>query len=78
VALERIKLERAELRQRISARVVELAVAWVRAKRDAENTELSPFEREDASMRALEAFLALDATTGGAATELLRAAATPP
>jgi hypothetical protein len=74
VAIERVKLERAELRQRLAARVVELAVAWMRAKRASTNVDLLPEEREEATMRMLEAFLALDATTGGAATELLHVA----
>lgn len=75
VAIERMRIERAELRQRVAARVVELALAWLRARRAATNPDLLPEEREEATMRALEAFLALDATTAGAATELLRVTA---
>ena len=71
VGIERVKLDRAELKQRVSSRIVELTIAWSRARRAAQNPDLLPVEREEAAMTAMEAILALDAFTGGAATELL-------
>jgi hypothetical protein len=72
VAIERVKLDRAELKQRLASRIVELTITWSRARRASTNVDLLPQEREEAAMVALEAVLALDAFTGGAATELLR------
>ena len=73
VAVERVRLERIDKRHRLGAEVVELALAWQRARRAAVDPDLLPQEREDAAMRAIESFLALDALTVGAATRLLRA-----
>jgi len=71
VGIERVKLDRAELKQRLASRIVELTIAWTRGRRAAANLDLLPQEREEAAMMAMEAMLALDAFTGGAATELL-------
>jgi hypothetical protein len=71
VGIERVKLDRAELKQRLASRIVELTIAWTRGRRAAANVDLLPQEREEAAMVAMEAILALDAFTGGAATELL-------
>jgi hypothetical protein len=73
VAIERIRLERAELRQRLAARVIELALAWLRACRAAEEPALLEPDRELARATATEALLALDALSGGAASKLLSA-----
>jgi hypothetical protein len=71
VALERIRLERAELKQRISAKVLDLVLRHQRAKRAANNPDLLPAERDEAAVSAVETLLALDAITGGAATPIL-------
>lgn len=71
IAIERVRLERAELRQRLAARVIELALAWLRARRAAEDPSLLGPDRELARDTATEALLALDALTGGSATRLL-------
>jgi hypothetical protein len=75
LAIERVRLERAELRQRIAARVIELALAWLRARRAADDPALLGPDRELARATAVEALLALDALTGGAASRSLGAAA---
>lgn len=71
IAIERMKLERAELRQKIAAKVVELVLRWQRARRAANDPSLLDSERDEAAVSAVEALLALDALTGGAATSLL-------
>lgn len=75
VAIERVRLERAELRQRLAARVIELTLAWLRACRAAEEPALLEPDRELARATAAEALLALDALSGGAASKLLSAGA---
>ena len=72
VAIERLKLDRAELRQRVSARVIDLALSWQRARRASANVDLLPQEREEAAAVAIESLLALDAYTGGQASLLLK------
>jgi hypothetical protein len=71
VAIERIRVERLELKQRISARVVELTIRWQRARRAANDPELLPAERDEAAIVAVESLLALDVLTAGAATPIL-------
>ncbi|MFI5302086.1 MAG: hypothetical protein ACHREM_28680 [Polyangiales bacterium] len=70
VSLERLRLERIELRQRIAARVVDLFVAWLRARAKATDATTS-VEREAARLLELEARATLDAYTDGAAGPLL-------
>lgn len=71
VAIERIRLERAELKQRISAKVLDLVLRFQRARRAASDPELLGHERDEASLTAVECLLALDALTGGTATPIL-------
>ncbi len=71
VAIERIRLERAELKQRISGKVLDLLLRFQRARRAANDQELLAHEREEAALTAVESLLALDALTGGAASPLL-------
>ena len=71
LALERLKLERAELKQKVAAKVIDLTFRWHRARRAAGDLELLPFEREEAALIAVESLLALDAYTGGEASKLL-------
>ncbi len=71
VAIERIRVERTELKQRIAGKVVELAIRWQRARRAANDPELLPAERDEAAIVAVECLLGLDALTGGAATSIL-------
>lgn len=71
VAIERIRVERTELKQRIASKVVELAIRWQRARRAANDPELLPAERDEAAIVAVECLLGLDALTGGAATSIL-------
>lgn len=71
VAIERIRLERAELKQRISAKVLDLLLRFQRARRAALDQDLLAHERDEAALVALESLLALDALTGGAASKLL-------
>ena len=73
VAIERIRLERTELKQRIAGRVVELAIRWQRARRAANDPELLPAERDEAAIVAVECLLGLDALTGGVASSILLA-----
>ncbi len=77
VAIERVRLERAELRQRLASRIIELALAWLRARRAAEDPSLLGPDRELAAATAGEAQIALDALTGGAASKLLGGAPAP-
>lgn len=71
VAIERLREGRREQRTKLTARVVELAIRWQRAERAASDPRLLDGERDDAALDALEAALALDALTGGAAGPLL-------
>jgi hypothetical protein len=71
VALERLRVERTELRERLVTRVVELFVRWNRARRAANDERASELEREEAALSAAECVLALDALTDGRATRLL-------
>lgn len=71
VAIERIRVERTELKQRIASKVVELAIRWQRARRAANDPELLPAERDEAAIVAVEALIGLDALTGGAASSIL-------
>lgn len=71
VAIERIRLERTELKQRISAKVLDLLLRFLRARRAANDQELLAHERDEAALAAVESLLALDALTGGAASALL-------
>lgn len=71
VAIERIRLERAELKQRISAKVLDLVLRYQRARRSAIDPDLLPRERDEAAIQAVESLLALDTLTGGAATGIL-------
>jgi hypothetical protein len=71
VAIERIRLERTELKQRIAGKIVELAIRWQRARRAANDPELLPAERDEAAIVAVECLLGLEALTGGAATSIL-------
>jgi hypothetical protein len=72
VSLERLRLERIELRQKIAARVVDLFVSWLRARARAHDAH-SPQERDAATLLELEARATLDAFTDGAAGKLLAA-----
>jgi hypothetical protein len=71
VAIERIRVERAELKQRIATRVVDLCLRFQKARRASNDPTLLESEREDAAIAAVEAVVALDALTGGAASALL-------
>ncbi len=71
IAVERMKLERAELRQRISGKVVDLVLRWQRARRAANDPSLLDSERDEAAITAVETLLALDAVTGGVASTVL-------
>jgi hypothetical protein len=71
VAIERIRLERAELKQRISSKVLDLLLRFQRARRAANDEALLAHEREEAALVAVESLIALDALTGGAASPLL-------
>lgn len=71
VALERIRVERTELKQRITHRVIELATRWQRARRTAADPDALPRERDEAAAVEVESVVALDALTGGLATPIL-------
>jgi hypothetical protein len=71
VAIERIRLERAELKQRIAMRVVDLCLRWQKARRSASDPTLLETERDEAAIVAVEAMVALDAMTQGTASALL-------
>ncbi|MBI2393465.1 MAG: hypothetical protein HYV09_28045 [Deltaproteobacteria bacterium] len=71
VAIERIRLERLELKQRLTSKVIDLALRWQRARRAASDPELLPVERDEAAAITVECLLALDAMTGGAASSIL-------
>lgn len=71
VPLERLRLERLELKQKIATRVIELVVRWAKADRLSRDSLLLDIEREAAAATALEALAALDAYTGGLASRLL-------
>jgi len=71
VAIERIRVERLELKQRIAGKVVDLTIRWQRARRAANDAELLPAERDEAAIVAVECLLALDALTNGGATSIL-------
>jgi len=71
VSIERLKLDRAELKQKVASRVIDLTLRWQRARRAAADSDRLPVEREEAALVATEALLALDAYTDGAATKLL-------
>ncbi len=71
VAIERIRLERADLKQKVTMRVIEFLLKWQRARRASSDPNLLDAERDEAAVVALETLLALDAITGGAASVLL-------
>lgn len=71
VPIERLRLERLELKQKIATRVIELVVRWAKAQRASRDTLLLDVEREAAAATALESLAALDAYTGGLASKLL-------
>lgn len=71
VAIERLRVERAELKQRISAKVLDLVLRFQRARRAANDGELLPRERDEAAIVAVECLIGLDAITGGMATGIL-------
>ena len=71
VAIERIRVERADLKQRISAKVLDLVLRFQRARRAANDADLLPHERDEAAIAAIESLIALDALTGGSATSIL-------
>ena len=71
VAIERVKLDRAELRQRTTSRVIDLVVRWSRAHRTAVDAGVHPVERAEAQWTATETLLALDAITRGEASSIL-------
>ncbi len=71
IALERLRLERLELKQKIATRIIELVVRWAKAERASRDTLLLDVERDAAAATALECLAALDAFTGGLATKLL-------
>jgi hypothetical protein len=70
IAIERIRVERAELKQRIATRVVDLSLRFQKARRAAADPTLLESERDEAAIAAVEAVVALDAMTGGAASAL--------
>ncbi|HSN98705.1 MAG TPA: hypothetical protein VLS89_10490, partial [Candidatus Nanopelagicales bacterium] len=65
VALERLRRERAEAQRRLMDRVLELLFAWQRAGAREADPGLSPEERVEATLAALEAEATLDVLTGG-------------
>lgn len=71
VALERIRVERSELKQRLTTKIIELALRWQRARRAANDPDALPHDRDEAMALTLESTLALDALTGGAASTIL-------
>lgn len=71
VAIERIRVERSELKQRLTGRVLELALRWQRARRAVADPDALPHDRDEAAAIAIESLVALDALTGGAASSIL-------
>lgn len=71
VAIERIRAERAEAKQKLTGRVLELALRWQRARRTASDVEAMPHDRDEAAAISVETLVALDALTGGAASTIL-------
>lgn len=71
VAIERIRVERSELKQRLTNRILELALRWQRARRTASDPEAMPHDRDEAAAIAVESLVALDALTGGSASTIL-------
>mgnify|MGYP001212064092 CR=1 FL=1 len=71
VALERIRVERSELKQRLTNKVIDLALKWQRARRAANNPDALPLERDEAMAVEVESLVALDALTGGGASPIL-------
>lgn len=64
-AFEKMRWERAEAREKLTAKVLELLVAWMRAKAGLLKEELSEEERMELELKAMEAEMGLDALTGG-------------
>lgn len=71
VAIERIRVERSELKQRLTNRVLELALRWQRARRTASDPDAMPHDRDEAAAIAVESLIGLDALTGGSASSIL-------
>ena len=65
VALERARAQRAEQRERLSARVLTLLFAWQRSLALEADGQASPEEHLTASLRVLETEAELDLATGG-------------
>ncbi len=65
LAVERLRLQRAESDTKRVALVLRTLFAWQRARTRAESEELGDEERVDAALAALEAELTLDAMTDG-------------
>lgn len=65
VALERARAQRAELREKLSERVLALLFAWQRALALEDDARASPEEHLTASLRVIEAEAELDLVTGG-------------
>lgn len=65
VALDRARAQRAELREKLTERVLTLLFAWQRALALADDGRASPEEHLAASLRVIEAEAELDLVTGG-------------
>ncbi|MGO8995967.1 MAG: hypothetical protein ACLQVI_21850 [Polyangiaceae bacterium] len=64
-ALERVRLEREEARGRIGTKVLELLLAWQRAVLDEADSDMGSKAEIEATLRRIQAELALDVLTGG-------------
>ena len=75
-SLERLRLEREEARSRIGTKVLELLFAWQRALLDEAGSDAGSHAEVEATLRRLQAEIALDVLTGGwfGAQPLVRAA----
>jgi hypothetical protein len=63
--LERVRLERQEVRSRLSVKTLEALFAWERASLDEEDAEPGAREQREAALRTAQAASTLDVLTGG-------------
>jgi len=63
--LERVRLERQEVRSRLGVKTLEALFAWERASLDEEDAEPGAREQREAALRTAQAASTLDVLTGG-------------